>query len=68
MLVEYKSHIYILVLNEIWVEWVSEIWGSITIYDKSELGNLFADELKWKNGTRTEGVLNIEEIIIRQQM
>ena len=48
-LVEYESHLYILVLNEIWVEWVSGRWAHITIYGKNEPGLLFADGLKWKN-------------------
>ena len=42
-LVEYRSHLCILVLNEMWVEWVSGMWDPIIIYDKSESWLLFAD-------------------------
>ena len=41
----------VLVLNEMWVEWVSARWDHITIYGKSEPSLLFADGLKWKNKT-----------------
>ena len=50
-----EFHLYKLVLNEMWVEWVSGIWDSITIYNKSEPGLLFADGLKWKNETLIHG-------------
>ena len=43
MLVELGSHLYILVLNEMWVKWVSGRWDPITIYGKSEPRLLFAD-------------------------
>ena len=36
----------VLVLNEIWVEWISEMWDPITIYSKSKPKLLFANELK----------------------
>ena len=45
-LVEYRSHLCILVLNEMWVEWVSGMWDPITIYGKSEPRLLFTDGLK----------------------
>ena len=50
-----RVHLYILVLNEMWVEWVSGRWDPINIYGKSEPGLLFADALKWKNGTPIRG-------------
>ena len=44
-LVECESYLYILVLNEMWVKWVSG--GPITIYSKNECGLLFADEKEY---------------------
>ena len=38
-----------------WVEWVSGKWDPITIYGKSESRLLFADGLKWNNGTLIHG-------------
>ena len=49
-LVKYESHLYILLLNEMWVEWVSGMWDPITIYDKSESELLFANRLNEKIG------------------
>ena len=49
------SHLYILVLNDMWVEWVSGMWGLFTIYDNYELRLLFVDAPKWKNGTLIRG-------------
>ena len=43
-LVEYESHLHILVLNDMWVKWVSEMWDYITIYGKNESGLLFVNE------------------------
>ena len=45
-LVEYESHLYILVLNDMWVEWVSGMWGFFTIYGNYEPGLLFVDRPK----------------------
>ena len=45
-LVEYESHLYILVLNVMWMEWVSGRWDPITIYGKNEPRLLFVDGLK----------------------
>ena len=53
--VEYKAHLYLLVLNDMWVEWVGERWDLFTIYSNNELGLLFTDGLKWKNGTPIRG-------------
>ena len=47
---EYGSHLHILVLNKMWVEWVSEMWDPITIYSKNEPGLLFTDGLNRKTG------------------
>ena len=54
-LMEYESHMYILVLNEMRVKWVSGMLDPITIYGKNEPGLLFADGLKRKNGTTIRG-------------
>ena len=45
------SHLYILVVNDMWVEWVGGMWGFFTIYDNYEPGLGFTDGPKWKNGT-----------------
>ena len=42
-LVKYESHLDILVLNDMWVEWVGGMWGLFTIYGNYESGLLFAD-------------------------
>ena len=42
-LVEYGSHLYILVLNDMWVECVGGIWGLFTNYGNYEQGLSFAD-------------------------
>ena len=49
-LMEYESHLYILVLNKMWVKWVRWKWDSSTIYGKSEPGLLFVDGLNRKTG------------------
>ena len=59
-LVEYESHLYIvLVLNDMWVEWVSGMWCLFIIHNNYESGVLFADGPKWKKWdsySRTERV------------
>ena len=42
-LVEYESHLYILILNDIWVEWVGGMWDLFTIYDNYESRLLFVN-------------------------
>ena len=55
-LVELESHLYTLVLNDMWVKWVSGMWGLFTIYGNyDESGLLFVDGLKWKKGTLIRG-------------
>ena len=60
-LVETGSHLYILVLNKMWVTWVSGRWDPIIIYSKSEPGLLFVDGLKWKNETPIRGRTKMEK-------
>ena len=45
-LVEYDYHLHILVLNKIWVEWISGMWDPNTTYSKNESKLLFTDGLK----------------------
>ena len=54
-LVEYESHLYILVLNKIWVEWFNGMWDHIIIYSKSERELLFVNGLKLKNEIHIRG-------------
>ena len=42
-LVEYGSHLYTSVLNDMWVEWVSGMWDLFTIYGNYEPGLPFVD-------------------------
>ena len=39
----------VLVLNEMWVDWVSGMCDLLTIYSNYKSRLLSADELKWKN-------------------
>ena len=48
-LVEYKSHVYILVLNDMWVEWFGGMRDLFTIYSNNQPGHIFTDRPKWKN-------------------
>ena len=61
-LVEYEFYLYILILNEIWVEWVDGMSGPITIYDKSEPRLLFMNKRNSKLSFRNIEIIFYQTI------